>query len=56
MSKLDIVNISYACVLVLVCLACVFVRAPTHVCTCICVYMCVNSSKKVNLYEKCISF
>ena len=56
MSKLD-VNISYACVLVRVFLACVFVHVRMCVCVCARVYafiyheMCVNSSKKANLYE-----
>ena len=55
MSKLDIVDISYAWVLVRICLACV--RARTYVCVCVRVYtfiyheMCVKSSKNANLYE-----
>ena len=55
MSKLDIVNISYVCVLVQICLAYVFVHV--RMCVCVRVYifvfheMCVNSSKKANLYE-----
>ena len=57
MSKLDIVDIPYACVLVRVCLACVFVHVRMCECMCVRVYafiyhdMCVNSSKKENLYE-----
>ena len=55
MSKLDIVDISYACVFVRECLACVFEHV--RMCVCVRVYafiyheMCVNSSKKANLYK-----
>ena len=61
MYKGDIVNISYACGLVRVCLACVFVHVRMCVRMRVRVYafiyheMCVNSSKKANLYENCIS-
>ena len=58
MSKLDIVDISYACVFVRVCLACVFMHVRMCVCVCVRVYaftyheMCVNSSKKAKLHVK----
>ena len=57
MSKLDIVDISYACAVVRICLACVFVQVRMCVRVCVRVHafiyheMCVNSSKKANLYE-----
>ena len=55
MSKLDIVDISYACVLVRICLACVFVHVRMSVCVRVYAFiyheMSVNSSKKSNLYE-----
>ena len=56
-SKIDIVDISYACVLVRICLECVFVHVRMCVCVCVRVYafifheMCMSSSKKANLYE-----